>query len=130
VATRPAGNPSGGEPPAVERQLHFSPFFFRLHQVIPPPGAPESGAELPREGLALDVLSALAHLPMRLDDLKEMVRISTCEPSGGSKLHDSRLGSHEHFVVLVTFDFRYLASAPRERWRARAGALALVSMEC
>jgi hypothetical protein len=28
-------------------------------------------------------------------------------------------------VVLVTFDFRHLASAPKVRWRARAGAPAL-----
>jgi hypothetical protein len=31
----------------------------------------------------------------------------------------------EYIVVLVTFNFRYLASAPKVRWRARAGALAL-----
>jgi hypothetical protein len=28
----------------------------------------------------------------------------------------------ECIVVLVTFNFRYLASAPKVRWRARAGA--------
>ena len=28
-------------------------------------------------------------------------------------------------MVLVTFNFRYFASAPKVRWRARAGALAL-----
>ena len=33
-----------------------------------------------------------------------------------------QLSSH---VVLVTYNFRYLASAPGVRWRARAGALAL-----
>jgi hypothetical protein len=31
----------------------------------------------------------------------------------------------EYIVVLVTSNFRYLASAPKVRWRARAGALAL-----
>jgi hypothetical protein len=31
----------------------------------------------------------------------------------------------EYIVVLVTYHFRYLASAPKVRWRARAGALAL-----
>ena len=29
----------------------------------------------------------------------------------------------EYIVVLVTSNFRYLASAPEVRWRARAGAL-------
>jgi hypothetical protein len=37
----------------------------------------------------------------------------------------SSLGSSEYIVVLVTFNFRYLASAPKVRWRARAGALGL-----
>jgi hypothetical protein len=34
-------------------------------------------------------------------------------------------GSNEYFVVLVTSYFRDLASAPKVRWRARAGAPAL-----
>jgi hypothetical protein len=32
-------------------------------------------------------------------------------------------------VVLVTSNFRYLASAPEVRWRARAGALARAGAE-
>jgi hypothetical protein len=35
----------------------------------------------------------------------------------------------EYIVVLVTFNFRYLASAPEVRWRARAGALARTGAE-
>jgi L-alanine-DL-glutamate epimerase-like enolase superfamily enzyme len=31
----------------------------------------------------------------------------------------------EYIVMLVTSYFRYLASAPKVRWRARAGALSL-----
>jgi hypothetical protein len=34
-------------------------------------------------------------------------------------------GSHEYFVVFVASYFRHLASAPKVRWRARAGAPAL-----
>jgi hypothetical protein len=41
---------------------------------------------------------------------------------------NTRLSVHrvpEYIVVLVTYHFRYLASAPEVRWRARAGAPAL-----
>jgi hypothetical protein len=43
-------------------------------------------------------------------------------------VENTRLSVHrvpEYIVVLVSYHFRYLASAPEVRWRARAGAPAL-----
>jgi hypothetical protein len=45
-----------------------------------------------------------------------------------AEVENTRLSSPrvpEYIVVLVTYDFRNLASAPKVRWRARAGAIAL-----
>jgi hypothetical protein len=46
--------------------------------------------------------------------------------SEAAEVENARLASlwvPEYIVVLVTFNFRYLASVPKVRWRARAEAL-------
>jgi hypothetical protein len=64
----------------------------------------------------------------QLDGSAREVRAPSLRPmvsEAEQKITRPRSRVPEYIVVLVAFNFRDLASAPKVRWRARAGALAL-----